>query len=47
MSLHHGLTDLRNDHFTDRHILPCILPSQLEILSMGQIYFGIVYAIPL
>ena len=39
MSLHHGLTDLRNDHFTDSYILlmvPNILPSQLDILSIGQ-----------
>ena len=45
MSLHHGLTDLRNNHltcFTDMlysSMVPGNLPSQLEILSTGQNYY--------
>ena len=39
MSLHHGITDLCNNHCTDSFILPWFLPRQLEILSMGQPYF--------
>ena len=42
MSLHHGLTDLRSNNFTDSFLfsmVPDILPSQLEILSTGQNYY--------
>ena len=45
MSLHHGLTDSRDNHltcFTDMlysSIIPGILPSQLEILPKGQTHF--------
>ena len=46
MSLPHGLTDLRDNHltcFTDMlysSMVPGNLPSQLEILSTGQNYYG-------
>ena len=46
MSLHHGLADLRNNHltcFTDMmysSMVPGNLPSQLEILSTGQNFYG-------
>ena len=45
MSLHHGLTDLHDNHltcFTDMlysSMVPGNLPSQLEILSTGQNYY--------
>ena len=45
MSLHHGLTDLRDNHltcFTDMlysSMVPDNLPSQLDILSTGQNYY--------
>ena len=45
MSLHHGLTDLRDNHFTCftdmlySSMVPGNLPTQLEILSMGQNYY--------
>ena len=45
MSLHHGLTDLRDNHFTCftdmlySSVVPGNLPSQLEILSTGQNYY--------
>ena len=45
MSLHHGLTDLRDNHFTCftdmlySSTVPGNLPSQLEILSTGQNYY--------
>ena len=35
MSLHHGLTDLRNKHFAENITIPDNLPSQLEILPMA------------
>ena len=41
MSLHHGLTDLRNDHLT-LYTLPWFqttYQANLEILSTGQIYY--------
>ena len=49
MSLHHGLTDLRDNHltcagFTDMlysSMVPGNFPSQLEILSTGQNYYEI------
>ena len=40
--MHHGLSDLRDDHFTDilqSSMVPGILPSQLEMLSTGHTYF--------
>ena len=49
MSLHHGLTDLRDNHltcFTDMLYSSMVLgnlPSQLEILSTGQNYYGTRY----
>ena len=45
MSLYHGLTDLRDNHFTCftdmlySSTVPGNLPSQLEILSTGQNYY--------
>ena len=45
MSLHHGLTDLHDNHltcFTDMlysSMVPGNLPSQLEILSTSQNYY--------
>ena len=47
MSLHHGLADLRDNYgtcFSDllwSFVISGILPSQLEILSMGRTYFEI------
>ena len=37
MSLHHGLTDLRNDHFTEGSILPWFR-HLTKPLSAGQTY---------
>ena len=40
MSLHDGLTDLRNNHFTDSHILPCFqICHQASLRFYGPIYF--------
>ena len=39
MSLHHALTYLRTSLTVTCCMVPDILPSQLEILSMGQTYF--------